>query len=361
MTELLDTQTLIQRLYYQGRQYAAGRASRGGSSGPHMLEQAAAKIEDQLASIKRKDQEIAQLGSTVTDATAKILKLRNSYTERVKEWRDFGEGMHQRAMKAEAEAKELREGLKALGEKRADGMPTSGTERKLRRMLASYAGIPHMYRDDGEAQGQQHGINIDFMRDSVESIERKLFDLGVIRLTAQMNSLEQDIAKAAAAKPVAADVADIVAGALQISRADAYEKMREALYELVVAVEYANTICRQAYDANGKRVVTGVRSSVDPHRDCRIMETAIEFFYAAQRGADITPNELWKHVMGIEYVPKTALKSGPSFERRTTADYAEWCKSFYTHEFASGPLNLHGLWAWQEQQRRIDAAQENAT
>lgn len=49
MTELLDTNTLIKRLRYQGRQYAAGQASRGGNSGPHMLEQAADQLEIALA------------------------------------------------------------------------------------------------------------------------------------------------------------------------------------------------------------------------------------------------------------------------------------------------------------------------
>lgn len=49
MTELLDIPTLIKRLRYQGRQYAAGQASRGGGSGRHMLEQAADQLEIALA------------------------------------------------------------------------------------------------------------------------------------------------------------------------------------------------------------------------------------------------------------------------------------------------------------------------
>ena len=51
-------------------------------------------------------------------------------------------------------------------ERRADGMPASADERHLRRLLAQRVGMPHTYYDDGEAQGQEHGISIDFMRGS---------------------------------------------------------------------------------------------------------------------------------------------------------------------------------------------------
>ena len=43
---ILDSDTLKKRLRYQGRQYAAGQAARGGDSRePHMLEQAANRID----------------------------------------------------------------------------------------------------------------------------------------------------------------------------------------------------------------------------------------------------------------------------------------------------------------------------
>lgn len=43
---ILDSDTLKKRLRYQGRQYATGQASRGGpTQNPHMLEQAADRIE----------------------------------------------------------------------------------------------------------------------------------------------------------------------------------------------------------------------------------------------------------------------------------------------------------------------------
>lgn len=65
--------------------------------------------------------------------------------------------------------------------KREDGMPLSQDERKLRRMLASRSGFPHLYMDDGEANGECLGVFIDFMRDSVDSIEAKLADSTMAR------------------------------------------------------------------------------------------------------------------------------------------------------------------------------------
>jgi hypothetical protein len=71
-----------------------------------------------------------------------------------------------------------------LPERRSDGMPASAGERKLRRMLAVRSGIPHLYCDDGEASGQEHGISIDFMREPVADIEAKLMALNLARFRA---------------------------------------------------------------------------------------------------------------------------------------------------------------------------------
>jgi hypothetical protein len=51
----------------------------------------------------------------------------------------------------------------------------------LRHLLAVRVGMPHTYYDDGEAQGQEHGITIDFMRDPVADIDAKLRALNVKR------------------------------------------------------------------------------------------------------------------------------------------------------------------------------------
>ncbi len=64
---------------------------------------------------------------------------------------------------------------------RADGMPASPDERRLRRLLAVRVGMPHTYLDDGEAHGTEHGIVIDFMRDPVPEIDAKLRALNVAR------------------------------------------------------------------------------------------------------------------------------------------------------------------------------------
>jgi hypothetical protein len=55
------------------------------------------------------------------------------------------------------------------------------SERQLRRLLAVRVGMPHTYYDDGEAQGQEHGITIDFMREPVADIDAKLRALNVAR------------------------------------------------------------------------------------------------------------------------------------------------------------------------------------
>ena len=59
-------------------------------------------------------------------------------------------------------------------------------ERHIRRLLAVRVAMPHTYYDDGEAQGQEHGIVIDFMREPVADIDAKLRALNVAR--AECNS-----------------------------------------------------------------------------------------------------------------------------------------------------------------------------
>jgi hypothetical protein len=76
----------------------------------------------------------------------------------------------------------VREAVAALEQpEQADGMPASADERYLRRLLAARVGIPGAYYDDGEAQGAQHGISIDFMREPVADIDAKLRALNAAR------------------------------------------------------------------------------------------------------------------------------------------------------------------------------------
>ena len=46
------------------------------------------------------------------------------------------------------------------------------------------------------------------------------------------------------------------------------------------------------------------------------------------------------------------------FIRRTNLDYSAWCKTYYSEDALNerGMMSLHGLWAWQEQERRIAKA-----
>jgi hypothetical protein len=68
-----------------------------------------------------------------------------------------------------------------LPTRRPDGMPTSPDERRLRRMLWCRVVMAQTYYDDGEAQGTEHGIQIDFMREPVADIEAKLIALNMAR------------------------------------------------------------------------------------------------------------------------------------------------------------------------------------
>lgn len=53
--------------------------------------------------------------------------------------------------------------------------------RYFRRLLAVRVAMPHTYYDDGEAQGQEHGISIDFMREPAADVDAKLRALNVAR------------------------------------------------------------------------------------------------------------------------------------------------------------------------------------
>lgn len=81
----------------------------------------------------------------------------------------------------QAELYAVRSAAPAVVEPRADGAPSSADERQLRRLLAHRVHMPHAYYDDGEAQGTEHGIQIDFMRDPVADIDAKLRALNVAR------------------------------------------------------------------------------------------------------------------------------------------------------------------------------------
>src|SRR5262249_48664869 len=96
--------------------------------------------------------------------------------------------------------------------------------------------------------------------------------------------------------------------------------------------KHANVIYLSAFDKDGNAVTQGLRSSSEPARDVHIMEAAIEFYYAVQRGVDITPEVLWRRVMGKEweskpidmvlYCPKCNTQHIDAPERDLAMDFA---------------------------------------
>lgn len=55
--------------------------------------------------------------------------------------------------------------------------------------------------------------------------------------------------------------------------------------------------------------------------------------------------------------PLLPFRTGNDFLQRTNAEYVEWCASYYDPSALDerGMQSLHGLWAWQEQERRKQA------
>lgn len=95
---------------------------------------------------------------------------------------------HCEAKAFEIEIRSLKSQLKQQAEpvsQRSDGMPTSKTERDLRRMLCIARHGGSAYMDDGEASfcGDKYYRSIDYMRESIESIRQAWYDAGVKRLS----------------------------------------------------------------------------------------------------------------------------------------------------------------------------------
>lgn len=219
----------------------------------------------------------------------------------------------------------------------------SANERHLRRLLAVRVGMPGTYYDDGEASGTEHGISIDFMREPVPDIDAKLRALNAARAAAAPEAPATAAVQAQAigypsgcvvhSKPCPFVIEETREHWLAVreghhnAAAEEYFSARPHLdtpdirrvfyaghckgYDVAPQSAWqpdqadptrADAIYHQAYGPEGKAVKWGVRSSSDPSRDMRVMESAIEFFYAVQRGVNITPEMLWKQVMGSEWV-----------------------------------------------------------
>lgn len=48
---------------------------------------------------------------------------------------------------------------------------------RLRKLLALRSGLPCQYLDDGEFQGQSHGLHFDFLNDEISDLEKKFLEL----------------------------------------------------------------------------------------------------------------------------------------------------------------------------------------
>lgn len=78
---------------------------------------------------------------------------------------------------------------------RADGIPTSKTERQLRRMLCLLRHPRGAYMDDGEASwcGDEYCRAIDYMRETPEAIQQAWIESGRKRLAKQESFLEAEL------------------------------------------------------------------------------------------------------------------------------------------------------------------------
>lgn len=73
------------------------------------------------------------------------------------------------------------------------GWPASPNERYLRRLLALRSGMQNLYYDDGEAQAEEFGVTIDFMREPVDVIDMKLRALNIARIESASKSLQDQL------------------------------------------------------------------------------------------------------------------------------------------------------------------------
>ena len=77
---------------------------------------------------------------------------------------------------------------------------------------------------------------------------------------------------------------------------------------------------------------------------------------------DVTETQAWEPQecpfcapVATSHQPAPIPANGDSnFYARTNAEYAAWCAKYYRDEALDGRgmASLHGLWAWQEQERR---------
>jgi hypothetical protein len=138
--------------------------------GPHLFEDAAAELE--------------RLGRVADSEGARAV----TYLRRARKAEAEIERLRCALVRVKLQAPSLADAqVVAIEALRANDGPQdedAPSPRLLRRLLALRVAMPHTYYDDGEAQGQELGISIDFMREPVADIDAKLRALNVARAIA---------------------------------------------------------------------------------------------------------------------------------------------------------------------------------
>lgn len=114
---------------------------------------------------------------------------------------------------------------------------------------------------------------------------------------------------------------------------------------------------------NGNSETALQMAAVIAHRDAALPDAPLPVFSKGpwtfkETGQSFSGAELDEAAF-VAYRDRASREQAPAstsgdFIRRTNEDYAAWCATKYTPEFNSKGPDLHGLWAWQEQQRRMD-------
>lgn len=81
-------------------------------------------------------------------------------------------------------------------------------------------------------------------------------------------------------------------------------------------------------------------------------------FYAVKAGPNDIP--LFAHpprAPSVAPEPPKQVSDSYAFIKRTNEEYRAWCRTYYSPDAleSNDMVSLHGLWAWQEQERRKEA------
>jgi len=104
--------------------------------------------------------------------------------------------------------------------------------------------------------------------------------------------------------------------------------------------------------ADLREALAEVLKAAEDHTEC--LAARMDYIESFARKALALPT-----APAPEPVDKVQPRPEPGdFIAKTNADYVAWCKTFYQPDALDhrGMPSLHGLWAWQEQERRHEGA-----